>query len=320
MKRGKSINNISTKLLNEIPKLKPGEVVLFQMLNGVPNPEPDEKERSRSPMLYGKVQLMTNFRIYDPYLADEKGNETGGYVDVGAVESWNQGEPDRFVCFVPGKGNFSQFQGKFQLTGGNVADEELYQVLWLSPQREGNPYRDLSVEPMFRIIDLKSEAASKITKVENLKKALNLNNTLQPDEMRMIFAALNKPDYNDDSVLQAEFGELCRTEPEEVIKTYENVDTPNKAMLRAAFNKNILSYNMINGEVKVGNATLTTITGADPSNIVPDLLLWLKTAPNGRDVMANIRSQVTASMPKKVTAPPTGSGEKEKAKVKEEVV
>ena len=165
MKSTKTFNNISDKLRSEIPKLKPGERVLFQMLNGVPNPEPDEKERSKSPILYGKIQLQTNFRIYDPYQKDESGTEVGGFVDVGCVDTWLNGHPDRFKCFVPGSGEYTQFQGKFELVGGNVKDEELYEILWLSNQREGNPHRDISIEPMFKIVDLKADTRKTILNI-----------------------------------------------------------------------------------------------------------------------------------------------------------
>ena len=81
MKSSKVFNNISEDLKNKIPKLKPGEVVTFQMLNGTPNPDPDPREQQKEPVIYGKRQLLTSFRIYD------KGK--GEYVDVGAVETWN---------------------------------------------------------------------------------------------------------------------------------------------------------------------------------------------------------------------------------------
>src|SRR6266705_2211103 len=88
MKSSKTFNNISEELKKQIPKLKPGEVKTFLMLNGTPNPDPDPREISKDPMLYGKKQLRTNFRIYDEYQKDKEGQVVGGYVDVGAVERW----------------------------------------------------------------------------------------------------------------------------------------------------------------------------------------------------------------------------------------
>ncbi len=119
MKSSKLINNISDKLKSEIPRLKPGEVMVFQMLHGVPNTEPDERERAKSPILYGKQQVQTQQRIFDPYIEDTKGTVVGGYVNIGVVDAFSQQSPDmpeKFRCFVPGQeGGFSSFQGKFQL-------------------------------------------------------------------------------------------------------------------------------------------------------------------------------------------------------------
>jgi hypothetical protein len=139
-----SYNKISDKLKSEIPVLKPGEVKTFECLWGIPNPDPDPQEKIKNPKLYGKRNLATKFRIFDPYIKDDGGKEVGGYVDVVAAQSWDKGEPTERL-FVPGFGQF-QFSGKFALQGGKLEDMELFEILWLSHQREGNPHRDKTVQ------------------------------------------------------------------------------------------------------------------------------------------------------------------------------
>ena len=103
MKSTKTFNNISDKLKASIPQLKPGQKAQFQMLTGMPNPEPDPREKAKQgEVLYGKVQVLTNFRVYDPYQKDGEGNEVGGYVDVGCVDQWLGENPSKFRLFIPG--------------------------------------------------------------------------------------------------------------------------------------------------------------------------------------------------------------------------
>jgi len=57
MQKYKNLNDIPKEIEEMIPKLEPGQEVVFQMLNGHPNNDNDRNERERSPMLYGKTQL-----------------------------------------------------------------------------------------------------------------------------------------------------------------------------------------------------------------------------------------------------------------------
>lgn len=293
MKSTKTFNNISDKLKATIPVLKPGEVAVFQMLNGVPNPEPDEKERSRSPILYGKRQIQTNFRIYDPFQTDEKGVEVGGYVDVGCVDSWNKDEPLNFRFFLPGMGQTSQFQGKFQLAAGNIKDMELYEVLWLSNEREGNPHRDKTAEPLFKILDSKADSQKTITRVSILKKALEIAEKLKSDPVksREVMAALNKS-YQDTFVMEAEIANLASSKPEELIKVYESKDTPLKALVREAMDSGVISQDFNTGKVKIGDVEIHTLKAATQDSFITEFSAWINTSENGKDVLGNIKSKM----------------------------
>ena len=293
MKSTKTFNNISDKLRSEIPKLKPGERVLFQMLNGVPNPEPDEKERSKSPILYGKIQLQTNFRIYDPYQKDESGTEVGGFVDVGCVDTWLNGHPDRFKCFVPGSGEYTQFQGKFELVGGNVKDEELYEILWLSNQREGNPHRDISIEPMFKIVDLKADTRKTTTKLETLRKALDVVKNISEEKARKIMSALNQPSYKDKDVLMAKLGELASTNPDLFLKINDDPTVDIKYQIKEAFDNGILTFDYPSGQVKMDNTLITKLILSKDESQIESFYLFTINSPNGSSVMENIQKRLS---------------------------
>lgn len=294
MKSTKTFNNISDKLKAKIPKLKPGEIVVFQMLHGTPNPEPDEKERSRSPILYGKRQVLTNFRVYDEFQLDENKKEVGGFADVGCVDGWIGDIPSKYRCFVPGQGQQSQFQGKFQLVGGNIKDEELYEVLYISPEREGSPCPDSSIEILFKIVDIKADSKNTMTKVGRLRKALDLAKDIPMPKARQIMAALNKPTYQDDEVLKAKIQELATDEYELFIKTYEDTKTPVLADIKEALDGGIITHDLATGVVKIGNIELTNLKVQDPNAVVSTIVNWVETSQNGADVLANIQKQLTS--------------------------
>lgn len=300
MKSTKVFNNISDKLKASIPVLKPGETVVFQMLNGVPNPEPDEKERSKSPILYGKKQIQTNFRIYDPYIKDETGNEVGGYVDVGCVDQWNRDEPVSFRFFVPGQGEFSQFQGKFLLSAGNIRDMELYEMLWLSNEREGNPHRDKTIEPLFKILDLKADSKVFVTRASLLRKALEIANELSNDESKSkeILAALNQS-YQDPEIMKAKIADLASSKPDVLIQVYESKDTPLKALLRDALDSGVLQHDFNTGKVKLGDVDIHTLKSSTQDSFITEMAAWLNTSENGKDVLSNIKSRMKKKEPVK---------------------
>lgn len=305
MKSSKTFNNISAKLLKQIPPLKPGETVVFKMLNGVPNPDPDEKERQKDPILYPKVQLLTQFRIYDPYQQDDDGNEVGGYVDVGCVESWAGDKPQAFRCYVTGSNTnnpaaamASRFQGKFELKAGQVKDMELYEIFWLSPQRKGSPCADPSVEVIFEIQDTKVETTGSLNKVARLRKAMDAAAELADGKggglkkARAILASYNQPNYTDDAVLKAKIQEFARDNYEQFLKANEDKNTDIKGEISEALASGILKHDLATGELSVNNVKIADLKIENANMVVESLTQWINTATNGKDVLVNIQKQL----------------------------
>lgn len=295
MKSTKTFNNISEVLKKQIPKLKKGERVLFQMLNGVPNPEPDEKEKAKQgATLYGKRQILTHFRIYDKDLKDETGEVVGGYVECGCVDTWNRENPERFRIFIPGLGGASFFQGKFELLGGKIADEELFEILWLSPERKGTPCPDDNIEQVFEIVNLKAEGQKTLSKVDVLYEVLGIVKKASQAEMAEYMASLNQPTYQDPEVLKAKVSGLAKDDPEGFLKTWNSPFRKQTAIIKKALDSGIISYDLDKGDVKIGNATITKLKMEDYA-LFPDAFnTWVSAAENGADVMKNIENQLSA--------------------------
>ena len=299
MKSSKVFNNISEELKKKIPKLKPGEIVTFQMLNGTPNPDPDPKEQQKEPVIYGKRQLRTSFRVYDEFKNPVKNQDgtisySGEYVDVGAVERWDGERPDSFIMFVPGMGEHSRFSGKFSLTGGRVKDEELYEILWLSPEREGTPCPDAAIPPLFRILNLKEDSKRSTTMFDTLSEAIGYAKELKKDpaRARAVMAALNQPTYQDDDVLFSKIGDLARTKPETFIATYKSPETETMGVLRKAIDSGILDHDIVSGKVNLGGVQITILKLNAMEELLPALTRWVNSATNGKDVLANIKKQL----------------------------
>lgn len=136
------INMISKEYKESLKTLEVGEIARFQIMNGVPNNDPVESERNKRPMLYGHDQLLTHFKIKDPFGKN--------HVEVGIVEDFSAetGFVTKWKTFVPNM-FMPQNPGIFTLTGGNQEDDELYEILQMSPENRDNPYRDKKTEPKF---------------------------------------------------------------------------------------------------------------------------------------------------------------------------
>lgn len=297
MRSTKTFNNISEKLKKEIPKLKQGERILFQMLNGVTNPEPDDKERTKQgAVLYGKRQLITHFRVYDKFLKDEDGQEVGGFVEVGCVDVWNRDMPEKYRTFIPGLGGASFFQGRFELMGGKVADEELFETLWLSPERKGTPCPDDSIEQIFEIVNAKAESQKTTSKVDTLYEVLGIVKNASVKDMDEYMASINQPTYNEPDILKAKVSELAKNDPESFLRSWNSKERKQKAVIKKALDNGVLNYELEKGEVKIGNAVITKTKVGNYADLPDVLSKWFSSADNGAEIMKNIENQLSAKL------------------------
>lgn len=283
-------NKISPKLKKEIPKLKQGQVVTFQMLNGVTNPEPDPTERSKTPMLYGKAQISTRDRIFDPYL-----NETGDYVDIGVVKNFSKNRDGDYEIetrlFVPGMGEF-QFGGKFSLMGGRIEDEELFEFLWLCNENEKNPYRDKSVKPLFKPVNLLEDSKETINTTSRLREAVNLAGDMDVETAREIAASLNWSNIAEPEVLMAKINDFAAKFPDQFLKTAKSPKRETKATIKKALDNGVINFDVLTKKVTLGSELIATLSFRDGDDFLNAFTDWLNTSIHGADVLGNIKNQL----------------------------
>lgn len=287
-------NTISEELMKSIPRLDVGQAVTFEMLTGVKNNDPDEKERQRNPVLYPKANIPTRDRIKDPYLA-KQGKDA--WVDIVVADYWNGDKPVERL-FVPGLSdgvtNF-QFGGKFSLVGGNQRDEELYEYLMISNYNQDSILgegRDNSKIPLFKMVNTKAASQKTLTGLATLKEAVSIVSSLTAAEARKIGAALNWNEFTDDEAVLAEAANLARSNPDEFLRVYKDPNLETKAAIRKALDTGLLSFDMATGKVNLGTQEITTIAKQDRGNVTDALTQFVLSAKNGKDVLDNIMSQL----------------------------
>lgn len=293
----KQFNNISEKLKEQIPQLQPGQVATFQMLNGRPNT--DDYDKKKNPVLYGKRQLMTQFRINDPHKLDSTGKkEVGGYVDIVLADEWHEDKPTKPTMFVAGFGE-GFFTGKFDLMGGRltnsgVLEDELYEVLFLSPEREGSPCKQANVHPLFKLVDFKKEAAAKTKDLTKFKRAVELAIGISGEDAAVVLRSINRT-YTDVDERIAAVGELARNNPDLFLKIYDDPQKETKATLKEAMEAGVIGIDA-KGKVSMGTEVLTTITTKDGVELLEQLTAWVNSAQNGKDVFDTIKKQLEPAM------------------------
>lgn len=279
----KNLNNISDTLLKQIPRLESGQEVVFQMLNGHQNNDNDRNERERNPVLFGKTQIQTKLRIKDP--------GTGNTVDIGVPMAVENDTVMSYRPFLAGIDDGLAFKGKFSLIGGNIQDEEFYEIFWLSPEREGSPCADLRVKPLFKIVNHKEETQKSIGRVATLKKALNDLDTLEPEDIINFGASQNWTETDSESIL-GKINEFAKSKPDQYLKIREDKDTIIKSTIKKALDKNILTYDAITGNVLVGESLVMVVNKDSKEDYLGSIARWVNSAKNGQQVYDGIQKQL----------------------------
>jgi len=288
-------NGISEDLKRAIPPLEPGQSVTFEMLTGVKNNDPDEKERQRNPLLYPKANIPTRDRIKDPYLA-KQGKDA--WVDVVVADWWDGEKPGKERFFMPGVsdglGGF-QFTGRFALVGGNQKDEELYEYLMISNYNRDSVLgesRDASKAPLFGVVNQRKSSQKALQGFEILKEAISIISKMKPAEARKIGAALNWNEFTDDEVILAEVANFARSKPDEFLKVYTDPSKDIKSAVRQGLDNEVIAFDMATGKVSIGSQEITTISKQDRGNVTDALTQFIQTSKNGKEVLANIEKQL----------------------------
>lgn len=282
MLKFKNLNNISEQLEKSIPEM-PNEVV-FQMLNGIQNMDFDPAEKEKRPMLYGKTQLDTYIKITDPFTKKQVAIGAPMEVDGDIVKSYRP--------FLAGL-NTDIFNGKFSLSSSSSIDRELYEVFWLSPQRDGSPCEDSRVPKLFRIIDYKEDSKKQLSKIETLRSALELLKEVEKSEesIREIAVSQNINETDPDSI-KTKVAQFASSFPDKFLQVAKDPKTKTKSVIKKAFDAGILSYEHTTRLVSLNGNELFTLSKDDMKDVNSAVVNWIDTARNGKSIFEGITKQL----------------------------
>jgi hypothetical protein len=273
------------------PKLKKGQAVIFKLLKS-PD-DPDNPGKITYPIA---TRIKTMFRVLD------KG--TNEFVDVGLIKGL-----DKEKNPIPGAANYFDESGVKILVGGNVAQEELYEIMWLSPENASNPEReDTGIEPKYKMVDTVKDSNARIAKRSVRLEAMTYASGLTEAESRQLAAALGWDETAEPKVIQDMIEDFAEKKPQDFVDFVENKDqVKNRSLAKKAETLGILKYDHATKRMLWGasNQPIATLEVQDGKTYHEAFADWLLTAKDGGKTLENIDSQIAKTIKEK-TKPSKG--------------
>lgn len=274
MRKTELYNSVSPELLKPT-KLKPGEKVVYRILNIEKNPM--DPSRWALPSI---VSVPPTDQIYD------KAKEE--YVDIAAVKSVD----------TKGKHKFHEiyFHGSLGCTmvlhGGRAADQELHSYLSLCNYNASNPNRDTAKEPIFELVD-ENARSEKERKNRNLKReALNAAYDLSTDEVKNYIAALGQDDTQPVEVLRNQLETMADNDPASFLELINNKQASMKAVINRALSKGVILFDHESSRYTwpTGEAILT-VARSTAGDAADELVSFCVSSAKGEKVFQTIQSK-----------------------------
>jgi hypothetical protein len=285
-----NINKISEKYQEELDakRLTNGQVVQFRLLDGVLNPDPDERRKEGKEIIWKQVDFIRGKdTIRDPY--------NGKLVDIGVVVEID--EKGKAVCdqwtIMPKDSN-----GYITIVGGNVEQERFYEYMLICNQNESNPHRDKNIKPKFKLIDAAKESKEQNRMDDLLTDMLLLVRTLSKSERQEIASAYGWDRNSGDEVITKRLREIVKKDPAGFAKVVGNKnDLSIKATLNEALSEGIITFAPLENKYTFSktNEVICTLTRSESVESIDQLLEWAKTHNSGKAVINNIKKLLKSS-------------------------
>jgi hypothetical protein len=280
-------NNISPDLKKQIHVLKPGERVIYQILEHKIVEDPDT---GRKEVFYTKRQFYAKDTIWD-----EGSTKSDKMVDIGIQDRIDKDGIRWCKTF-----DFDNpFDGTLHLSGDKIEHRELHEIMQLMNCNETSilgEHRNKSVEVLFKQLDKVKEAKgrNKIRQQKAVAMAHIENMTAQ--EVREFAAGQNWNIHLPLEELTDMVGEFAEKDPVMFADIVMSEDTKRKAAIKFALDKGVLSYDDQTSKMTWGNGTgEIVILDKKPGKTVLELFNdWLIEQPNGDKILSQIRRKTPA--------------------------
>lgn len=274
MRKTELFNNVSPELVKST-KLKPGEKVVYRILNIQRNPMDPTKWAIPSIKAVPPVD-----QIYD-----EKAQE---YVDIAAVRTVDPKGEHSFheIHFYGNQG------GMLVLNGGRAADQEIHSYLSLCNYNASNPNRDTTKEAIFEFVD-ESARSEKERKNRNLKReALNAAYDLSGDEVKNFIAALGQDDTRPMDVLRNQLESMADSDPKAFLDLINNKQASMKAVINRAVSKGVILFDSESSRYTWPNGeAILTVARTTAGDAADELVSFCVSSVKGEKVFQTIQSK-----------------------------
>lgn len=207
----------------KVEPLKTGQKATYELLNVGIDPLSTD-DRPEIPFIFG---IPKKDRIVD---------EDNNIVDIGYIVGYEQGNVPKFgsIHFTKAMG------GTITLHGGRAEDMKMYEYMERTNYNASNPYRDQSIQPLFKRQNWKKDQAEKREKRATLIEAMQSATKLTAVEMRKLSIALNIT-ADDQEEIKARIEDFAENNPSKFLAMLENADLNIMEIADAAMKAKLIS-------------------------------------------------------------------------------
>lgn len=286
MKQVGTYNKIPDTL--KVTPLTKGQVILYRLLDPVIDPTDPLKQK----LIWKKaVKIPTLDVIADP--------ATGAPIEIGVVDRVDRDNVPTIKTFwARGMEN----NGYFSLTGGQGHDDYFYWMFELTNYNKSNPNRDQTVEAKFERVDRVGDAKKGLKKLDDELNALIYVRDMDVKDLKNLAAAMMWDENDAVDILRERAKELAKADALKFSAIVRSKDVEIKAILKRAYDKGDIKYNVQQNKVQWGsnNETIATLQRIEGQDWLSQMADWIKTAKNGDKTyeaikrMANKETEVVA--------------------------
>lgn len=274
MRKTELFNNASPELVKST-KLKPGEKVVYRIINIQRNPMDPTKWAIPSITAVPPVD-----QIYD-----EQKQE---FIDIAAVRTVDPKGEHSFheIHFYGNQG------GMMVLSGGVAAHQEIHSYLSLCNYNASNPNRDTTKDAIFELVD-ESARSEKERKNRNLKReALNAAYDLSGDEVKNYIAALGQDDTRPMDVLRNHLEAMADNDPKSFLELINNKQAAMKAVINRALTKKVILFDAESSRYTWPNGeAILTVARTTAGDAADELISFCISSAKGEKVYQTIQSK-----------------------------
>lgn len=301
MAEPKKYNNFSSKLLDELPMLKPKEKIRFQ-LTGVHIDKITKKLVCPKSKNVPKVD-----RIWDPWAKKRIGKAGGGYdgdyVDITLVIQELPAPQDslRDTITVHGRIEFNNtFAGIIEITGGNKAQEAMLPMLFFCNRNASNVGKPWYIKPpgpaLYQQLKVQEKAKATLSKEMKIDQAKAIITAFSEEEVHAAVSGLFPHKYatmsKEERILALRA--LAQTNADKILDLSKDVEVQTTALIEEFLKAHLIKIDQAKGQVKwVDDDTVICII--KPGQTPHQSLKHYFMSDLGVEVLESLEKQLTLS-------------------------